>query len=233
MREGHRSWAPRWSPCPTPTARSTTRTASTWPLVKQIKEVERGRITRVRRAPSRARSITRAAASGASPCDIALPCATQNELHDGRRQAARGRTAACAVAEGANMPTTLEATELPAGARRALLPRPRRPTPAAWPPPRLEMSQNSDAPLLDLRGSGREAQGHHEEHLTTPPTTPPRSTATTGNYVVGANIAGFQKVADAMMAQGIVARSIPFALTGRTDLPTLRTACESHEKNPP
>ena len=69
------------------------------------------------------------------PCDIALPCATQNELDAGRRQGA-GRTTACiAVAEGANMPTTLEATEY-FQENGVLFAPARRPTPAALPPPR-------------------------------------------------------------------------------------------------
>ena len=55
------------------------------------------------------------------PCDIALPCATQNELHArGRQGRSISQRRASLVAEGANMPTTLEATELPPGQRRAL-----------------------------------------------------------------------------------------------------------------
>ena len=60
------------------------------------------------------------------------------------------------------------------------------------------------APLLDLRGSGREAARASWRASSTPPTTPPSSYGHEGNYVMGANIAGFKKVADAMMAQGIV-----------------------------
>ena len=68
------------------------------------------------------------------PCDIALPCATQNELHmeDAENLVKNGCKV---VAEGANMPTTLEATEYVQEHGIAVLSRARRPTPAAWPPP--------------------------------------------------------------------------------------------------
>ena len=67
----------------------------------------------------------------------------------------------------------------------------------------LEMSQNSMRHVLDLRGSGREAAGHHDRTFSTTPMTPPRHTVRKGNLMVGANVAGFIKVADAMLAEGI------------------------------
>ena len=101
------------------------------------------------------------------------------------------------------MPTTLEATEYVQEHGVVFLPgqggqRRRRGHLRSGDVPELR------APVLDLRGSGREAQGHHGEHLHTPSTTPPSSYGHEGNYVMGANIAGFEKVANAMMAQGIV-----------------------------
>ena len=197
-------------------------------LLKQVKEVERGRLTEY---AARREGVEYHEGRGVwvTPCDIALPCATQNEVHmeDVENLVKNG----CKIlAEGANMPTTLEATEyvqehgivfFPGKAANA----------GGVATSGLEMSQNSerlswtfeevDAKLKGIMVSifhaiddAAKRYGHE------------------GNYVMGANIAGFEKVANAMMAQGIVSSS-PFALTGRTDLPTLRTACESHEKNPP
>ena len=69
----------------------------------------------------------------------------------------------------------------------------------------LEMSQNCHAPLLDLRGGGPEAQGHHgRTSTTTPPTRRREVRHARATYVAGANIAGFIKVADAMLAQGVI-----------------------------
>ena len=142
------------------------RTASTWTLVKQIKEVERGRIKEYAGASSRRRATTRAAAaSGRIPCDIALPCATQNELDADDAPRPWCRTAAIAVAEGANMPSTPEAiADLP-GSRACSLPPPRPPTPAAWPPPRLEMSQNSMRSAWTFEEVDEKLQRHHGGHL--------------------------------------------------------------------
>ncbi len=169
-------------------------------LVKQIKEVERGRISEY---AQRKDGVEYHEGRGvwAVPCDIALPCATQNEvfLEDVQALVKNG----CAVlAEGANMPTTIEATEylqdngvcfIPGKAANA----------GGVATSGLEMSQNSerlswtfeevDAKLHGIMVSIFEAiddaarrYGHE------------------GDYVMGANIAGFEKVANAMMAEGVV-----------------------------
>ena len=171
------SSAPRWSPCPTPPAGCTIRRASISTLLKQIKEVERGRITEY---AARREGVEYHEGRGVwvIPCDIALPCATQNELHVEDVEHAREERLQDAVAEGANMPTTLEATEYPAGARHRVLARARRPTPAAWPPPRLEMSQNSERLSWTFEEVDAKLQGHHGEHLPRHATTPPSATAT-------------------------------------------------------
>ena len=169
--------------------------------IKEIKEVQRARLTEYKKyRPDSEYHEGRGVWS--VKCDIALPCATQNELleEDAKALVANG---CIAVAEGANMPTTIEATKIlqeggvlfaPGKAANA----------GGVATSALEMTQNSERVELDLRGSGPEAQGHHGEHLYRAPTRLPRSTAIPGNYVVGANIAGFIKVADAMLAQGVI-----------------------------
>ena len=169
-------------------------------LLKQVKEVERGRLTEY---AARREGVEYHEGRGVwvTPCDIALPCATQNEVHmeDVENLVKNG----CKIlAEGANMPTTLEATEyvqehgivfFPGKAANA----------GGVATSGLEMSQNSerlswtfeevDAKLKGIMASifhaiddAAKRYGHE------------------GNYVMGANIAGFEKVANAMMAQGIV-----------------------------
>ena len=169
-------------------------------LLKQVKEVERGRLTEY---AVRREGVEYHEGRGVwvTPCDIALPCATQNEVHmeDVENLVKNG----CKIlAEGANMPTTLEATEyvqehgivfFPGKAANA----------GGVATSGLEMSQNSerlswtfeevDAKLKGIMVSifhaiddAAKRYGHE------------------GNYVMGANIAGFEKVANAMMAQGIV-----------------------------
>ena len=149
------SSAPRWLPCPTPPAGSTIRRASMSRCVKQIKEVERGRITEY---ADRREGVEYHEGRGVwvVPCDIALPCATQNELHmedaeNAREERLQDRR------RGRQHAHHPRGHRVRAGERRRVLPRARRPTPAAWPPPVWRCRQNSDAPLLDLRGSGREA----------------------------------------------------------------------------
>lgn len=134
-------------------------------------------------------------------CDIAFPCATQNELdlEDAEKLVANGVTA---VAEGANMPTTLEATEylqkngvlfLPGKAANA----------GGVATSALEMSQNSERyswsfENVDMKLKDIMAGLYHNIDNAA------KKYGLEGNYVAGANIAGFEKVVDAMMAQGIV-----------------------------
>ena len=135
------------------------------------------------------------------PCDIALPCATQNELgiEDAVRLVENG---VIAVAEGANMPTTMEATQylldhgvlfLPGKAANA----------GGVATSALEMSQNSERlhwtfEEVDERLKGIMTELYHKID------TAAKKYGMDGNYVAGANIAGFEKVLDAMTAQGIV-----------------------------
>ena len=134
-------------------------------------------------------------------CDVALPCATQNELHleDAKMLVANGCIAVC---EGANMPTTAEATEYlqqngiyfcPGKAANA----------GGVATSALEMSQNSERLSWSFEEVDAKLQGimvnifHSVDNAA-------REYGMEGNYVAGANIAGFLKVANAMTAQGIV-----------------------------
>ena len=169
-------------------------------VVKQIKEVERGRIKEyAERVPSAEYHEGRGVWQ--IPCDIAHPCATQNEvfIDDAKQLAANG----CKVfAEGANMPTTIEATEylqnngvvfFPGKAANA----------GGVATSGLEMSQNSERLSWTFDEVDAKLQGimkgiyHAADDAA-------KKYGHEGNYVMGANIAGFLKVADAMMAQGIV-----------------------------
>ncbi len=168
-------------------------------LLKEVKEVKRARLTEYAAArPSAEYHEGRGVWS--VKCDIALPCATQNELliDDAKALVANGCIAVC---EGANMPTTLDATQylqqngvyfVPGKAANA----------GGVATSALEMSQNSerlswtfeevDAKLNQImvniyRNIDDAAKRYGKE----------------GDYVAGANIAGFEKVVDAMLAQGV------------------------------
>ena len=133
--------------------------------------------------------------------DIALPCATQNELNldDAKALVANG---VFAVAEGANMPTTLEATEYLQ--KNGVLFCPGKASNAGGvATSALEMSQNSERlswtfEEVDAKLQRIKVNIFHNFDAAA------KKYGLEGNYVAGANIAGFLKVADAMSAQGIV-----------------------------
>lgn len=167
-------------------------------FVKSLKEVRRGRIREY------ADHFTRAEFTAGRPwaveADVALPCATQNELeiNDAKALIAGG---VVAVAEGANMPTTIEATE--ALQKAGVLFGPGKAANAGGVAVSgLEMSQNSQRlswtrEEVDAKLGAIMASIHAScvQHGTTNGKT---------DYVRGANVAGFVKVADAMLAQGLV-----------------------------
>jgi glutamate dehydrogenase (NADP+) len=173
-------------------------TEEQWLAVLELKNVQRGRI---RELASRFGLEFRA---GELPwslsCDIALPCATQNELD---AEAARTllRNGCICVAEGANMPTTLEAVDLFIEADILFAPG-KASNAGGVAVSGLEMSQNAmrllwtggevDSKLHAIMQSIHHACVHYGEENGRV------------NYVKGANIAGFVKVADAMLAQGVV-----------------------------
>ena len=169
-------------------------------VVKQIKEVERGRIKEYVNRVQGAEYHEGCSGIWTIKCDIALPCATQNEINKASAEALV-KNGVMAVAEGANMPSTPEAIETfqsagvlfgPAKAANA----------GGVATSALEMSQNSmryswtfeevDAKLKDIM-----VNIFHNSYDAA------KKYGMEGNLLAGANIAGFEKVANAMLAQGI------------------------------
>ena len=169
-------------------------------LLKEVKEVKRARLTEYAAARPNA-EYHEGKGVWSVKVDIALPCATQNELHleDAKALVANGCIAVC---EGANMPTTLEATEylqnngvwfVPGKAANA----------GGVATSALEMSQNSER----LHWTFEEVDGKLQQIMVNifhNLDKAAKDYGMAGNYVAGANIAGFLKVAEAMTAQGIV-----------------------------
>ena len=170
-------------------------------LVKDIKEVRRGRISEYVKTRTSATYTEGCSGIWTIKCDIALPCATQNEL-DGAAAKALIANNCMAVAEGANMPSTPEAIE--AYLEAGILYGPAKAANAGGVATSgLEMSQNSgrlswsseevDSKLLGImKDIFAACDGAAKEY------------GMAGNYMAGANIAGFLKVAEAMKAQGCV-----------------------------
>ncbi len=168
-------------------------------LLKEVKEVKRARLTEYAKERKSA-EYHEGRGVWTIKCDVALPCATQNELtlDDAKTLAANG---CIAVAEGANMPTTLDATEY-LQANKVLFAPGKAANAGGVATSALEMSQNSerlswtfeevDAKLKNIMVS----IFHNLDDAA-------KRYGAEGNYVVGANIAGFEKVADAMLAQGV------------------------------
>ena len=168
--------------------------------LKEIKEVKRARLTEYKKYRPASEYHEGRGVWGVK-VDIALPCATQNELgiEDAKALVANG---VLAVAEGANMPTTEEATEylqksgvyfIPGKAANA----------GGVATSALEMTQNSERlswsfDKVDAKLKGIMIELFHNIDSAA------KKYGFEGNYVVGANIAGFEKVVDAMNAQGIV-----------------------------
>ena len=171
-------------------------------LVKQIKEVERGRLSEyAKRCDHPTVEYHEGRGVWVTPCDIAMPCATQNEvfIEDAKNLVANG----CKIlTEGANMPTTLEATQYLQQNGVAFFPG-KAANAGGVATSGLEMSQNSER----LSWSFEEVDDRLRkimQGIFHAADDAAREYGHEGNYVMGANIAGFLKVADAMMAQGIV-----------------------------
>ncbi|MGX8694196.1 MAG: NADP-specific glutamate dehydrogenase [Methanobrevibacter sp.] len=169
-------------------------------LLKEVKEVRRERLTAYAEARPSA-EYHEGKGVWTVKCDIALPCATQNELQleDAKTLVENG---VLAVAEGANMPTTIEATEYLQ--ENGILFAPGKASNAGGvATSALEMSQNSER----LSWTFEEVDGRLQTIMETIFANVADAAAEYGmdkNYVAGANIAGFKKVVDAMNAQGIV-----------------------------
>ena len=168
-------------------------------LLKDIKEVRRARLTEyVKERPGAEYHEGRGVWS--IPCDVALPCATQNELliDDAKQLVENGCKFVC---EGANMPTTLEATEylqehlsfIPGKASNA----------GGVATSGLEMSQNSERLSWSAEEVDEKLQGIMANIFKNIDEAAAKY-GMEGDYVAGANIAGFEKVVDAMLAQGVV-----------------------------
>ena len=168
--------------------------------VKEIKEVKRARLTEYKNYRPNS-EYTEGKFLWTVPCDIALPCATQNELDV---EAAENliKNGVIAVAEGANMPTTLEATKKFQDAGVYFVPG-KAANAGGVATSALEMSQNSQRLSWTFEEVDQKLQGimvniyHNIADAA-------KKYGYEGNYVVGANIAGFVKVADTMIAQGVV-----------------------------
>ena len=175
-------------------------------LLKEVKEVKRARLTEYAAARPSAEyhEVSAADRSGSGvwqiKCDIALPCATQNELliEDAKQLVANGCKCVC---EGANMPTTIDATEYLqqngvwfVGGKAA--------NAGGVATSALEMSQNSERLSWSFEEVDAKLQNimvniyHNIDDAA-------KRYGMEGNYVAGANIAGFEKVVNAMLAQGV------------------------------
>ncbi len=167
--------------------------------LKEIKEVNRARLTEYKKYRPNS-EYHEGRGVWAVKADIALPCATQNELHldDAKQLVANGCIAVC---EGANMPTTIEATEYlqqngvifaPGKAANA----------GGVATSALEMSQNSQRYSWTFEEVDKKLKDiminivHNADDAA-------KRYGMEGNYVAGANIAGFEKVVNAMLAQGV------------------------------
>ena len=170
-------------------------------LLKDIKEVRRGRMSEY--AAERGGSV-RYIEGGTIwdvPCDIALPCATQNEL-DGGHAATLIKNGVKIVAEGANMPCTPEATKAFAEAGVIFAPG-KAANAGGVATSALEMQQNASRDSWSFEYTEQRLEkimrGIHDRCLETAD-----EFGLPGNYTAGANIAGFTQVADAMLALGVI-----------------------------
>lgn len=167
--------------------------------LQEIKEVKRARLTEYTNYRPNAQ-YHEGRGVWSVKCDVALPCATQNELNldDAKTLVANGVTA---VAEGANMPTTYEATQYLIDNKVLFAPG-KAANAGGVATSALEMSQNSERLSWTFEEVDSKLQGimvnifHNMDDAA-------KRYGHEGNYVVGANIAGFEKVANAMMAHGV------------------------------
>ena len=168
--------------------------------IKEIKEVKRARLTEYKNYRPNS-EYHEGTGVWSVKCDIALPCATQNELliDDAKALVANG---VFAVAEGANMPTSIEATEY-LQANGVLFAPGKASNAGGVATSALEMSQNS----MRLSWSFEEVDAKLKgimENIFKNAADAAEKYGYPKNYVVGANIAGIVKVADAMMAEGVI-----------------------------
>ena len=173
-------------------------------LLRDVKEVKRARLTEYANARKSAEYHEKKNGEHGVwniKCDVALPCATQNELdlEDAKALVANGVTAVC---EGANMPTTIEATEY-LQKNNVLFVCGKAANAGGVATSALEMSQNSERLSWTFEEVDSKLQGIMA-NIYKSISEAAKEYGMEGNYVAGANIAGFKKVATAMEAQGVV-----------------------------
>ncbi len=171
-------------------------------VVKQIKEVERARIKEYATRVPGSKYVEGCKGIWNIPCDVALPCATQNEI-DGESAAALVKNGVKYVAEGANMPSTLDAIATFQNAENVVFLPAKAANAGGVATSALEMAQSSgrlywSAEEVDAKLKNIMINIYHMMDSAA------KRYGFEGNYVMGANIAGFEKVAEAMMAHGIV-----------------------------
>jgi glutamate dehydrogenase (NADP+) len=169
--------------------------------IQRLKEVERKRISEYVKEHKSAVYTEGCAGIWNVKCDIALPCATQNEL-DGAAAATLIKNGCIAVAEGANMPCTPEAADAFVHAKVSFGPG-KAANAGGVATSGLEMAQNSSRMMWSFEETDKKL---HQimVNIFTAADGAAKQYGTPGNLINGANIAGFLKVANAMMAQGLV-----------------------------
>ena len=171
-------------------------------VVKQIKEVERARIKEYATRVPGSKYVEGCKGIWTIPCDVALPCATQNEI-DGESAKSLVANGVKYVAEGANMPSTLEAIEVFQNAQGLVYLPAKAANAGGVATSALEMAQSSgrlywSSEEVDAKLKTIMVNIYHNIESAA------KRYGYEGNYVMGANIAGFEKVAEAMMAHGVV-----------------------------
>ncbi len=170
-------------------------------VIKEIKEIRRGRIKEYTQKVKSAIYTEGCKGIWTIPCDIALPCATQNEI-DADSASALVKNGVKYVAEGANMPSTLEAIEVFQNNKVVFLPA-KAANAGGVATSALEMAQSSGRMFWSFEEVDEKLKNiminiyHNIDDAA-------KEYGYEGNYVMGANIAGFLKVAAAMMAHGVV-----------------------------
>ncbi len=171
-------------------------------IIKQIKEVERARIKEYANRVKGSKYVEGCKGIWSIPCDVALPCATQNEI-DKESAELLVKNGVKYVGEGANMPSTLEAIEIFQKAKNVVFLPAKAANAGGVATSALEMAQSSgrlywSADEVDAKLKTIMVNIYHNIDNAA------KKYGYNGNYVMGANIAGFEKVAEAMMAHGIV-----------------------------
>ncbi len=170
-------------------------------LLKEIKEVRRGRVVDYAEARGRPTTFVRNSRIWDLPCDIAMPSATQNELN-GQDARTLVKNGVLAVGEGANMPCTPDAVHIFLDAKTLFGPG-KAANAGGVATSALEMQQNASRDSWSFEATEERLaaimRGIHDRCAETA-----EEYGTPGNYVLGANIAGFIRVAEAMRAFGVV-----------------------------